>query len=153
MWSHRRYLWGRHAFPLSLPVSEDFIPTDRKFQDLKSLEPTPPPLTGPPHPKWMSEPKIRLIDERASLSRNPRHNSNVAHNLAKAVRRSLLVDYRWLMENSAKEIRACLETMTGIPDIRGAYGVLKMWYRHVSTREPNPSRADMAKVTGDYATL
>ena len=31
--------------------------------------------------------------------------------------------------------------------------MLKRWYRHASSRAPIPSRADMEKVMGDYATL
>ena len=56
-------------------------------------------------------------------------------------------------EKAAEEIGACLEPATGSPELRGAYAVLKKWYRHTSTRAPNPSRADITKVTGYYAAL
>ena len=77
----------------------------------------------------------------------------MACTLTNAVRRSLLVDSRQQVQRSAEEIGACLELATGNPDIRGTYTVLKRWYLHASAREPNPSRLDMAKVTGYYATL
>ena len=50
---HSTYLWGRRAFPLCLPEPEDFRPTDRKFQELKALDPTLTPLTFPPLPQCM----------------------------------------------------------------------------------------------------
>ena len=47
---HRSYLWGRRYLPLSLPVTEDLIPEERKFQKLKALEPpTPTPHRIYPH--------------------------------------------------------------------------------------------------------
>ena len=36
---------------------------------------------------------------------------------------------------------------------RGAYAILKLWYRHVSARVPNPSRTDMEKVRGGFQIL
>ena len=83
-----------YAFPLSLDTPEDFRPMGRKFQELKALEPTPPPLAHLPCPQCMSGPLIRMIDERASLCRNPQHIRNVARKLTKAVRRYLQVNYR-----------------------------------------------------------
>ena len=47
----------------------------------------------------------------------------------------------------------CLEPSTVDTDLRRAYAVLKCWYLHASARAPNPSRAEMSKVTKDYATL
>ena len=94
-----------------------------------------------------------MVDEHVSLHRNPRHDWNVVCTLPKAFRRSLLVNSRWQAEKSADDIFACLELATGNPEIRGTYTVLKRWYLHASAREPNPSRLDMAKVTGYYATL
>ena len=56
-------------------------------------------------------------------------------------------------EKAAEEIAACLEPDTGNLDLRGAYAVLKSWYRHASVRAPNPLRVDMDKVTGDYVAM
>ena len=39
--------------------------------------------------------------------------------------------------------------MMGGPDLKREYMVLKRWYHHASVRAPNPSRADMVKVTVD----
>ena len=50
MCCHVRYHRGCFAFHLFLSASEDFRPADRKFQKLKALEPTHPPLTCPPRP-------------------------------------------------------------------------------------------------------
>ena len=41
----------------------------------------------------------------------------------------------------------------GETDSRGAYAILKRWYRHASARAPNLSRTDMEKVGGDFQTL
>ena len=121
------YLQGRRSFPLSLPAPEDFRPTDRKFQELKSLEPTPPPLTRSPLPQWMLDTSTRMIDKRAALRRNPRHNRNVACKFTKAVRSSLLLDSRRRAKKATKEIGACLEPVPGNSALIGAYAVLKRW--------------------------
>ena len=94
-----------------------------------------------------------MIYECTNLCRNPRHTRNVAHTLKKAIHRSLLVNSRRQAEKAAEEIGACLEPEMGNPDLQGAHPVLKRWYRHMSTREPNPSQEDMVKVKEDYAML
>ena len=53
----------------------------------------------------------------------------------------------------AAKIGACLELTTGDTDLCRAYSVIKLWYLHVSASAPNPSQADMDKVTKDYYTL
>ena len=50
-------------------------------------------------------------------------------------------------------IGAYLEPSMGGTNPCGAYAVLKRWYRHASTRVPNPSWMDMDKVRGDFQTL
>ena len=132
---HGIYLRRRRAFPLSFTAPEDFRPVDRKFQDLKSLESTLPPMTDPLHPQLMSKPSTRLIDKCASLLCNLQHNRNVARNLTKAAWRSILVDYRQKTEN----IGARLEPMTGSPDLIWSYSVLKRFYHHVFLRAPKSS--------------
>ena len=52
---HGSYLRGRCAFTLSLPAPEDLRLADSKFQELKTLYSTLPPLTRPPRPQWRSE--------------------------------------------------------------------------------------------------
>ena len=150
---HGSYLWGRRTLPLSLPTPEDFRPAVRKFQELMSLQPTLPPLTRLPHPQWMPEPSMRLIDKPASLLHNPRHNSNVTRKLTKYVRSSLLVDSRQQPEKATLYIGACLGPTIRSPDFRGAHAILKRRYCHASARAPNLSQEDMAKVTRDYAEL
>ena len=39
------------------------------------------------------------------------------------------------------------------PNIKGEYAILKRWHLHSSVRHTNPSRADIEKVSGDYAAL
>ena len=63
---HRRYLWGRHAFPLTLPAPENFSPADDKFQELKYLDP-PPPLFTPSVPT-VDIRGVAPVDCRARLS-------------------------------------------------------------------------------------
>ena len=46
-----------------------------------------------------------------------------------------------------------MEPATGKTDLQGAYTVIKRGYHHMYKREPNPSRADMDKVTGDYVAM
>ena len=134
---HGSYLWGHRAFPLSLPAPEDFRPTDRKFQEMKAMEPNPPPTTCSPRPQWIQETLIRLIGECDALPRNPQHNRDLVRNLTNSIRRSLLVHSRRREEKSAEDIGACLEPATGNIDIRGAYVVLKRWYCHAPMRDSN----------------
>ena len=48
----------------------------------------------------------------------------------------------------------CLETLKDQPpDLQGGYSILKCWYRYTLEQQPNPSRADLAKVSRDYYTL
>ena len=84
-----RYLRGRREFPLKLPPSAELGEFDGKFETLKNLEPFPPNLKRPPRPLWVSPKSILIIDKRASLRCNPRHNRNMARGLTKAVRSSL----------------------------------------------------------------
>ena len=46
-----------------------------------------------------------------------------------------------------------METYTGGADPRGAYAILKYWYRHASARTPNSSWKDIEKVRGYFQTL
>ena len=62
-------------------------------------------------------------------------------------------DSRRQAEEAETEMGSCLELSTGGADPRRAYAILKGWYQHASARAPNPSRADMEKVTGDFQTL
>ena len=94
-----------------------------------------------------------MIDKQASLRRNYRHNCNVARGLTKAIRQSLLVDYRRRAGEAAASIRTCLEPSAGETDLSGSYAILERWYRHTSTQEPKISQTDIEKVRGDFQTL
>ena len=59
------------------------------------------------------------------------------------------MDYIRQAEKATEDIGSCLELAMGNTDLRGAYAALKRWYQHASARAPNPSRADMSRVTGD----
>ena len=74
--------------------------------------------------------------------------------LTKSIQRYLLVDSRKLADMATEDIGSFLELASGKTQyLQGDYTILKIWYRHVSARAPNPLRSDMAKVTGDYTTL
>ena len=104
--------------------------------------------------QWMLEELLWSIYEHESILYNTRHDRNVARTLTKDVQRSLLVDSRKRAERAAEDIGSCLELVLGTPQYpKRAYTSLKRWYRHASTRAPNPSREDMAKATGDYDKL
>ena len=90
---------------------------------------------------------------RVALRRNPLHNRIMARGLTKAVSCSLLVDSRRLSEEAATEIGACIEPGSGKTNLLREYAVLNHWYRHASVWAPNPSHADMEKVTGDFCNL
>ena len=64
------------------------------------------------------------------------------------------MDYWYQAEVAVEYIGTCLETIQGIsPDLQGAYTILKWCYHHASLRQPNTSRADIYKVSGEYAAL
>ena len=56
-------------------------------------------------------------------------------------------------EESAKDIRSCLEPYTGGADPHREYAILKLRYQHASTRVPNHSWTDTEKVRGEFQTL
>ena len=64
-----------------------------------------------------------------------------------------MADSRRQVEEAATDIGACLEPFMGGADSRGAYTILKRWYRHASAGVPKPSRMDIEKVRGDFLTL
>ena len=64
-----------------------------------------------------------------------------------------MVDSRRRAEKAETEIGAYMEPSTGGADLRGAYGILKRWYQHASTRATNPSLTDMEKFGGEFQTL
>ena len=39
------------------------------------------------------------------------------------------------------------------PYFKGVYTIIKLWYCHASAIPPKVSRADLAKVSGDYSAL
>ena len=96
---------------------------------------------------------IRLIYKRAALRQNSRHSRNVARGITRSVRQSLMEEYRRRAEEEATEIGACLEPSMRGADPRGAYGIMRRWYRHASARDPKTSRTDMKKARGDFQTL
>ena len=49
---------------------------------------------------------------------------------------------------------ACLETpQDQPPELKGSYAIFKLCYFHASSRQPNPSREDLAKISGEYDVL
>ena len=119
---HACYLWGSILFPLILPHTPELIRAGAKFQTLKTLETVPPKLKRPPRPLCISPDSTRLIDKHAALHRNPRHNRNVSRELARAVRRSLMVVSQRRAEEAAG---VCLGTSIGGSYPCGAYSILK----------------------------
>ena len=136
---HTRYFREKIAFPLRLSPAKERSRAGAKFQTLKALEPVPPKLKRPPRPLYMSPDSIRLIDKIAAFLRNPCHNRNVARGLTRSVCQSLMAYSRRQAEESATDIRSCMETSMGGADPRWEYAILKQWYQHASARAPNPS--------------
>ena len=62
------------------------------------------------------------------------------------------MEYQHPAEVVAKEICACLDMTQGTsPDIHGLYTILKRSYHHALVRQPNPSQADIEKVSKEDA--
>ena len=136
-----------------LPPAKERSRSNNKFQILKALEPVPPKLKRPPRPLWISTAYIWFVDKRAALSWNPCHSEKMVRGITRSVCRSVMADYWRRAEEASTDIGTCLEPSTGGADPHGAYAILKRWYRHVSTRAPNPSRTDMENIRGDFQTL
>ena len=98
---HAHYLRVRRAFLIILPPSKELSRADANFQTLETLEPVPPKMKHPPCPLWMSPDSIRFIYNYAALLRNPCHSQNVARGITRAVRRSLIAEYRRRVEEAA----------------------------------------------------
>ena len=80
-------------FLLYLTDAADLIVPSKKFQAIKSLDPPLLSFTIPLSLLWMSYVIIKLVDERVTLWRNPRHLRTMARSLTEAVQRSLLEVY------------------------------------------------------------
>ena len=46
-----------------------------------------------------------------------------------------------------------MDPYMGVADPRGAYALLKRWYRHASAQAPNPSRTDTENFIRNFQTL
>ena len=101
----------------------------------------------------MSPYSIRLIDNRADLCQNPRHNRNVVRGLTISVRWSLMADYRRQEEEAETDIRVCLDPSTRGVEPCGVCTILKRWYWDASARAPNTYRTDMEKVREELQTF
>ena len=52
------------------------------------------------------------------------------------------------------KIGACLyKTQDQPPDLKEASSILKWCYHHTLARQPKPSRADLANVSGEYVVI
>ena len=115
--------------------------------------PTPPRLHVPSN-QCISAETIHLIDTSVDLHLITDYNRNQARTLTRAVQRSLFTYFHCQMEAASKEISTCLETPQYQPtDLKGSYAILKRWYCHTSTRQPKPSRAYLAKVSGENSEI
>ena len=151
---HRGYLRGCRAFPITLPHTGTLNLFDTKFQALKVMDKPLPPLTCAPRPQWVLAGSLRLIVSRAYQHRLPYHNWNVARTLKRSVQKALVVDNHHREDVVAEEIWACLKYPQGTPSyLQGDYSVLKRWHQQESGRQTHPSRNDLEKVSGDYASL
>ena len=112
-----------------------------------------PPLPNAPapRPQWSSAESLRLIDAGAALRRNPFHGQQQAQVLTCQIGSSLKVDRRRRAEVAATEIGQCLGNEQ--PDLKGAFDILKRWYRHASSRPPKPSRQDLQKISKECEAL
>ena len=91
---HAQYLRVRRAFLIILPPSKELSRADANFQTLETLEPVPPKMKHPPCPLWMSPDSIRFIDKHVAFLCNPFHSRNMVRGITRAVRWSLMTNYR-----------------------------------------------------------
>ena len=64
------------------------------------------------------------------------------------------MDSRLWAEVATEYIGACMETTQKNPKyLQGYYTIMKRWYCHTLARQPNPSHADLEKVSGDNTAL
>ena len=151
---HSWYLRGQRSFPLRPQHMGPQRLVDAEFQELKALEIPPLSSVRSPRTLWITIETIRMIDTRAAPRCFPDHIRNQARTLTRDVRNPLSTEAWHWEETDAEEISACLEKLQDkTPDLNGWYAILKWCYCHASTRQPKPSRADLAKVSGDYAVI
>jgi Reverse transcriptase (RNA-dependent DNA polymerase) len=102
------------------------------------------------HKSWVSEYTWRLIDQRASMRRHdiPPDNQRVRH-LSQQIRKSLKRDRKRRTILAGEEIQALLDDN----DSRGAWQILRRWYRQVNSKVTKPSLVDMDHIHTTFHNL
>ena len=143
---HRRYTCCRRnlpPFPLQQPLSEN----DVRFQHLKEYKESPDPRQFRDR-SWISRKTWKLIDKRVRAIRL-NYPLEVIRNYGKEIRRFLRRDRRQRAERVSRDIEQKLTK----GDIRGAYDLLRGWYKMRSGKPPRPTRKDLDMIRHQFQNL
>ena len=143
---HRRYTCCRRHlpdFPFQRPLSEN----DDRFQHLKEEKELPDPRKQRDR-SWISKRTWTLIDKKVHAIRW-RYPSDVIRDYGKDIRKSLRKDRRQRAERVSRQIEQKLTSR----DIRGAYDLLRGWYRRTGGKPPRPTRKDLDMIRTSFKNL
>lgn len=143
---HRSYIGKRARF--SLPIrAQDRSRADQLMDELVELieKPTP---RDQRHESWISDATWKLVDAKAAARK--RGNAQAAvKSLKKQIRKSFRADRKCRIDKVATEVDALLLAN----DTRGAYGILRNWYRTKPGHVPKPTIQDEEKTRSEYQAL
>jgi hypothetical protein len=98
---------------------------NRTNNNFPPIRPTPPTNRNTHHKSWISDFTWRLIDQRSTLRRQPNHDPNqfTIQSLHQQIQKSLCCDWKH---------RTKIEQLLDDQDLRGAWGILRKWYRQAN---------------------
>lgn len=144
---HRQYITGRKKFPLKVARGER-NDADRLLKGIHSGAGDRPPVREREQ-SWISYETWRLVDQRAQGRREGTLSGREFRIISSPIRRSLQRDRKRRIIAAGVAIQAALDGN----DLKGAWDLMKRWYRHASGRSQKPSRLDMQELERVYSTL
>lgn len=148
--ANQTYLRGRKRFPLRPTKMGPATKVDSLFQQLKSSIPKAVYDRNTPRRAWISDKTWKLVDQRSALGRSPTYTQKEHRRLSRAVKASLREDRKQRCASVGQEVESYLSDPKTVQE---AWNRIRTWYRHAEDRAPKPARADLQKVTEEYASL
>jgi hypothetical protein len=98
---------------------------------------------------WISSDTWKLIDSRASKSKNRSFHPGKRPCLSRHIKRAIQHDRKQRITKAGDEIEQNLQAGC----LKAAWNVLQNWYKHTGDRPPRPTWLDLRQVTKEYRSL
>jgi hypothetical protein len=146
-----KYLQSRRRFPLRIQPTETPEPVELEYNKLKQYIDTQTigKIARQAREPWISSNTWKLIDSRASKTKNRSFLPGEQQRLSRRIQRALRRDRKRRTEKAGDDIEQHLQAGR----LKTAWSVLQNWYRHTADRPPRPTRLDLRRVTDEYKSL